>query len=56
MASSTDNQQTAARIIIAARKDLGTDLGGWSLVDLLADNMPLSIDEIREVLIDIEEH
>ena len=34
-----------------ARKDLGRDLGGYGLVDLLADNLPLSLDAIDRVIL-----
>ena len=53
-----DEQRTdelARRVIARARAALGHDLQGWSLVDLLADNMPLSLDEIRRVLVRIGE-
>ena len=43
------------RIIDEARKDLGHDLGGGSLVDLLADNTGESLDVIKLVLKDLGE-
>ena len=39
--------------IASAKRDLGEDLGGFHLVDLIADNFPLEMEEIRAL---IEEH
>jgi len=44
-----------ADIIRRARQDLGADLAGGSLVDLLADNTKESLDVIRLVLRDLGE-
>jgi len=45
----------ARRIIANARAELGHDLGGGSVLDLLADNTNASLTEIREVLVELGE-
>lgn len=40
----------ARPILAGARADLGYDLGGRSALDLLADNLPYSLDELRAAL------
>jgi len=50
-----DADDEARAIIARARRALGHDLRGSSLVDLLADNLPLPLDEIRRVLVRIGE-
>ena len=46
--------QGARSIIENAKIDLGEDLGGFSKVDLLADNMPLTLGEIKQLIIEAD--
>lgn len=46
----------ARRVLRAARRDLGPDLGGFSAVDLLLDqDVAATVDEARAILADIDD-
>lgn len=49
-------RKVARKILANARRDLGSDLGGFSAVDLLLDNMSDlgSVDEARALLAEVE--
>lgn len=48
-------QDAARRILREARADLGDDLGGFSALDLLADNLPGTLPDLRAILERIED-
>lgn len=45
-----DSKCEQARVVYEkAKRDLGSDLAGYSLVDLLADNFPWSLEQCRQI-------
>lgn len=45
-----DSKVEQARLVLErARHQLGHDLGGFSVIDLLADNFPWSLEQCRQI-------